>query len=159
MLTLLSLLGGGLGGILRLVPEILKMFSEGKDRDHEFRMTELQLQIDKARAAHAIDAIHAAGDETVRASEMSAYIEAIKAQGQVTGDKWLDRVNMSVRPFVTYWWMILFTIYKLATIGYVLVNWIGFDAFLMRLWTADDAAILSMILGFWFVDRAVRKPR
>ena len=31
--TLLSLLGGGLGGLLRFVPEIFKLFTEQRDRD------------------------------------------------------------------------------------------------------------------------------
>ena len=41
--TILTLLGGGLGGFLRFVPEIIKLFTEQRDRDHEYRMTRLQL--------------------------------------------------------------------------------------------------------------------
>lgn len=171
--TILSLLGGGLGGLLRFVPEIFKFFSEAKDREHEFRMTQLQLQIDQARATQQIDMVHAQGEVALQAGEMAAYIEAIKGQSQLTGVPWVDALNQSVRPVVTYWWMTLLTIYKLvmivvATIELYLVlkaavSWAEYGTALStyadRVWTPQDAGILAMILGFWFVDRAIRRQQ
>ena len=155
--TLLTLLGGGLGGLLRFVPEIFKVFSEGKQQDHEYRMTQLQLDIDKARAAQAIDLVHAQGDMTVQAGEMQAYIEAIKGQATPSGVPWVDALSASVRPVITYWWMSIFTVYKACTIVSALNNWTTLDDFTGKLWTAQDAGTLAMILGFWFVDRSIRK--
>lgn len=155
--TLLSLFGGGLGGLLRFVPEIFKQFTEKGDRDHEYRMTQLQLQIDQARATRQIDLAHVQGDMAVQAGEMNAYIEAIKGQSAPTGVPWIDALNASVRPVITYWWMSLFTVYKVATIVAAIYAWTTLDDFLAKLWSAQDAGILSMILGFWFVDRAFRK--
>lgn len=155
--TLLTLLGGGLGGLLRFVPEILKLFTEQKDRDHEFRMTQLQLDIDKGRAQQALDLVHAQGANAVASGEMEAFIAAIKAQGQPTGIPWVDALNQSVRPVITYWWMALFTVYKLATIVAACLAWSSLDDFIVKLWTPQDAGILAMILGFWFVDRSLRK--
>jgi len=155
--TLLTLLGGGLGGLLRFVPEILKLFTDQRDRDHEYRMTQLQLDIDKARAQQGIDLVHAQGEAAAAVGEMQAYLEAIKGQAQLTGLKWVDALNQSVRPIVTYWWMALFTVYKLATIVAAALDWSTLDAFLAKLWTPQDAGILAMILGFWFVDRSIRK--
>lgn len=155
--TLLTLFGGGLGGLLRFVPEIFKLFTEKKDRDHEYRMTQLQLQIDQARSAQAIDLAHTQGDMAVQAGEMQAYIEAIKGQSTPTGVAWVDALSASVRPVVTYWWLILFTVYKGCTIYQAIIHWSGLDDFVGKLWTAQDAGTLAMILGFWFVDRAIRK--
>lgn len=157
--TLLTLFGGGLGGLLRFVPEILKLFTDQRDRDHEYRMTQLQLQIDKARADQAIDLVHAQGAVAVQAGEMTAYIEAIKGQGQMTGVPWIDALNQSVRPVITYWWMALFTVYKIATIVAACLAWTSLDDFIAKLWTVQDAGILAMILGFWFVDRSIRKQQ
>jgi hypothetical protein len=157
--TILTLLGGGLGGLLRFVPEILKLFTDQRDRDHEYRMTQLQLDIDKARAVQAIDLVHAQSEAAQATSEMQAYIEAIKGQGQMSGVPWVDALNQSVRPVVTYWWMSLFTVYKIATIVAAGLAWTSLDDFLTKLWTAQDAGVLSMILGFWFVDRAIRKQQ
>jgi hypothetical protein len=157
--TILTLLGGGLGGLLRFVPEIFKLFTDQRDRDHEYRMTQLQLDIDKARAAQAIDLAHATSEAAQATSEMQAYIEAIKGQGQMSGVPWVDALNQSVRPVVTYWWMSLFTVYKIATIVAACLAWTSLDDFLTKMWTAQDAGVLSMILGFWFVDRAIRKQQ
>lgn len=157
MLTsLLTLFGGGLGGVLRFVPEIFKLFTDKRDRDHEYRMTQLQLEIDKARAAQAIDLVHAQGEVAQQTGELQAYIEAIKGQGKMSGVPWVDAMNQSVRPVVTYWFMFLFTVYKTATIIAAINAWTTLDDFLLKLWTAQDAGIFAMILGFWFVDRSIR---
>lgn len=170
--TLISLFGGGaLGGLLRFVPEIFKIFTESKDRDHEYRMTQLQLQIDQARAAQQIDLVHAQGDVAQQAADTAALIEAIKAQATPSGVGWVDAMNASVRPIITYWWMLLLSFYKLGTFAvasieiYITLKAAKslaeavpvFGAFLDKVWTPQDAAILSMILGFWFVDRSMRK--
>jgi hypothetical protein len=157
--TILTLIGGGLGGLLRFVPEILKLFTEAKDREHEYRMTQLQMEIDKARAAQQIDLVHAQGDMAMQAGELQAYVEAIKGQSQMTGVPWIDAMNQSVRPVLTYWWMALFTIYKVVTIIAAALNFTTLEAFIDRLWTVQDAATLSMIIGFWFVDRAIRRQQ
>lgn len=154
--TLLTLMGGGLGGVLRFIPEILKLFSDGRDRDHEYRMTLLQLDIDKARAGQAIDLVHAQGEMAEAAGSMQAYIEALRGQGKMTGNKTIDALNQSVRPVVTYWWMSLFTVYKACVIIGAALAWTTLDDFAAKLWTVQDAGILAMILGFWFVDRSIR---
>lgn len=157
--TILTLLGGGLGGLLRFVPEIIKLFTDQRDRDHEYRMTRLQLDIDKARAAQAIDLVHAQGEVATAAGELQAYIDAIRGQSQLSGVRWVDAMNQAVRPVVTYWWMLLFTVYKVATLVAASHAWTNLDDFLVKLWTAQDAGVLSMILGFWFVDRAIRRQQ
>lgn len=157
LMTVLSLVGGGLGGFMRLVPEILKMFTAKQDRDHEYKMTSLQLEIDKASAGQAIDLVHAQGAVAEAAGEMQAYIEAVKGQSIMTGVGWVDALNQSVRPVITYWWQVLFTVYKIATIWAACLAWTTLDDFVGKLWTAQDAGVLAMILGFWFVDRSIRK--
>ncbi len=142
---LMSLLGGGAGVLARLLPEIFQIFTHKQDQAHELAMTQLQLEIDKARATQQIDLAHAQADAQQQVDQMKAYIEAIKTQGAITGVKWIDAVNQSVRPAITYWWMLLFTLWKINQI------------YLHGLtWTDNDWGILSMITGFWFVDRAIR---
>jgi len=147
--TIISLLGGGMGALVRLLPELMKMYTAKADQAHELRMTELQLEIDKARATQQLDLAHVqqAGAEAV--AQMSALIEAVKVQGQMTGVKFIDGLNQSVRPVTTYWWQLLFTFYKLQDIQQHGITW-----------GENDWAMLSMILGFWYVDRAIRvKPK
>ena len=47
---LITLLGGGLGGFLRLVPEIMKFFTAKGDRAHELAMFEKQIEADRIRS-------------------------------------------------------------------------------------------------------------
>jgi len=182
MLTsLITLLGGGLGGLLRFVPEIFKFFNDKGDRAHELEMTKLQLDIDKARATQAIDFVRANSEAElakvsveaqgrIADSEMKALAEALKSQSKMTGVAWIDGLNQSVRPIITYWWMALLTVYKgvlviVATIELFAVLKIANGmatsapallAFADKLWTPQDAGILAMILGFWFVDRSLK---
>ena len=171
MLTfLLSLLSGGTGGLLRLAPEVFKFFTDKSDKAHELAMTQLQLQIDAARATQQIDLAHVQGDMAAQAGMMQAYDDALKGQAAPTGVKWVDALSASVRPVVTYWWMALMTGYKIVIVTaagielYVswkaVTDWNAMVALLIQfgnqVWTIQDAGILSMILGFWFVDRAIR---
>ena len=157
MTTLLSMMGGGLGGLLRFVPEIFKLVTEARDREHEYRMTQLQLDIDLARAQQQIDLVHAQRDMAVAGKEMDAFVEAIQAQAPPTGVGWVDALNASVRPVITYWWMSLFTVWKACTVYIAFAEFVSLQVFVDKLWTAQDAGVLAMILGFWFVDRAIRK--
>jgi len=83
---------------------------------------------------------------------MQAYIEAIKGQSQLTGVRWVDAINQTVRPFVTYWWMVLLTVNKCV----VILSAKSLSEMKELIWTTEDQGILAMILGFWFVDRAMK---
>ena len=147
--TIISLLGGGMGALVRLLPELMKMYTAKADQAHELRMTQLQLEIDKARATQQLDLAHVQQDGAEALAQMNALVEAVKVQGQMTGVKFIDALNQSVRPVTTYWWQVLFTLYKVQDIQQHGITW-----------GENDWAMLSMILGFWYVDRAIRvKPR
>jgi hypothetical protein len=154
---ILSLLGGLSGGLLRFVPEIFKMVNAKGDRDHEYKMSKLQMDIDLARSKQDIDKVHAQTESAQITGEMTAYMEAIKSQGQLTGVKWVDGLNATVRPFLTYWWMLLFSVYKGTVIYDAWMSSTGLPDFGSKIWNADDWGILSMIISFWFVDRVFRK--
>lgn len=151
--TLLTIMGG----VLRFVPEIFKMFADKSDRDHEYRMSSLQLKLDESRAKNQIDLVEAQGGVAISNAEAQAFVEAVKAQGKPSGVAWVDALSASVRPVITYWWMLLFTIYKGLTVYIAITEFVTLHEFVAKLWTAQDAAVLSMILGFWFVDRSIRK--
>lgn len=157
MEILLSLLGGGLGGLIRFLPEVLKFFADGKDRDHEFRMTQLQLEIERQKGQQQIKMIESQGEVDFNSGQMAAYVEALKGQAVKSGVKWVDALSSAVRPILTFWWMGLFTVYKLSSLWYGWQQSPDFAQFLAQLWTPQDWGIFSMILGFWFVDRAFKR--
>ena len=152
-----ALASGGLGAVLRCLPELFKYFQDKSDRKHELEMTKLQFEIDKYRAEKEIDKVHAQGYENEILAQINGLSEAIKTQGQLTGDKWLDRLNVSVRPVLTYWWMVLLSLYKMAVMWFA---WNTADTaleFAVSFWTVNDTATIGTIISFWFMDRTFRK--
>lgn len=155
MITLLSMLGGGL---FRLIPFFVDFFKQKQDAEHEYRMTELQLKIDQARAAQQIDLAHAQAEITTAAGEMQAWADAIKGQSTSTGVGWVDAISATVRPFLTYYWCC--ALYGSAKVIQVMVAYQGnapLAAYIPILITEFDQQVISSMLAFWFVDRSLRK--
>jgi len=155
MLTLLSMLGGGL---LRLVPFLVDLFKQRQDADHEYRMTQLQLQIDQARAAQQIDLAHAQAEIAANAGEMAAWGAAIQAEAQKTGIGWIDAISASVRPILTYYWCVgLYGSAKVIQVIVAMQAGTPLAGYLPILITEFDQSVIGSMLSFWFVDRALRK--
>lgn len=153
MLELLSLVGGG---VLRLFPSVLDFFSKKRDLDHELKLLDRQMDLEKLRWQFKAEEIHLQSEAATEASWASALP---KAQETVTtGLKWIDAMNASVRPVLTYWWcLLLYTGYKGITV-YVAVNsdldLLGIANVLVN---DFDKSVIGSIIGFWFLDRALRK--
>lgn len=155
MIELLSLV---LGGLLRLAPEVFGFLRASKEEDHEYRMTQLQLDIDKARAQQALDLAHANAAIAMDQADMQALIEGAKAQAQLTGMPRIDAINATVRPVLTYWWcMVLYTSAKAITIAVALQETQELRVLAPILVTDFDRAVIGSMLAFWFVDRSLRK--
>jgi hypothetical protein len=155
MLELLSLIAGG---VFRLLPEGLKLVSARRDADHEYRMTELQLRIDQARAAKTLDLVHAQGAAAADSAELRAWAEALRGQGAPTGLKWVDALSSTVRPVLTYWWcLVLYTVHKAVLVGVGLGERLGLAQLAPVVLTDFDRSVVASIIGFWFTDRALRR--
>lgn len=155
MIELLSLLGGG---VLRLIPFVVDLFKQRQDAEHEYRMTQLQLEVDKARAAQQIDLAHAQAAIAASAGELAAWGDAIKAEGQRTGIGWIDALSASVRPVLTYYWTVgLYGGAKLIQVIVAVQSGTPLAGYLPILVTDFDQAVIGSMLSFWFVDRALRK--
>lgn len=157
---MIQMLGLLFGGFIRLVPEFLKLFSQHSERSHEFRMSELQLQIDKARAAQAIDLVHANAGAAEAAMELRGWIEAIAGQGKATGIPWVDALSATVRPVLTYWWcLVLYTTAKLILIVAAVNASLAPGALALLVVTEFDQMIIASIFSFWFVDRSLKRGK
>jgi hypothetical protein len=155
---MIELLGLLFGGAFRLLPEVFKVFAAKREADHEYRMSELQLKIDQARAAQAIDLAHAQAEIAANAGEMQAWADAIRAQAQPSGIRWIDALSSSVRPVLTYWWVLgLYSGAKGIAIVVAFQAGATLDAFAALLVTEFDRTVIGSILSFWFVDRSLRK--
>lgn len=155
MFEMFALLGGG---VLRLVPFLVDFFKQKREAEHEFRMTQLQLEIDKARAAQQIDLAHAQAEIASAAGELAVWGKAVEAQGQRTGLDWIDALSASVRPVLTYYWTVaLYGGAKLIAVIVAVQAGTPLAGYLPILVTEFDQAVIGSMLSFWFVDRALRK--
>jgi hypothetical protein len=156
---MLTLLGTLLGGLFRLAPEWLKYLNGKQDRAHEVTMFGLQLDADKVKAAAAKELATVEGANALNLAEVNAMIEATKAQGQLTGVKWVDGVNATVRPFLTYWWAVILYTAAIACEFYFLVVVVGKPGYeaMGLVFGEPEKALVGSMISFWFVDRALRK--
>lgn len=148
-----TLLGGLLGGAFRLAPEILKWMDRKGERAHELAMQDKALEFERLRGAARMAEINAAAEAAWNRGALEALREAVAAQGRPSGVKWADALSITVRPVVTYLFVLMYAGVKLSTfVGSVQVG-VGFGPALIATWTEADQALLSGILNFWFISR------
>jgi len=151
--TLITVASGGLGGLLRLAPEIMKGFDRKNERHHELAMTQLEIQIVEKRLEHEMRKVDAA----MTMAEMDAISQAVKEQGQTAraAGKFVAAMSALVRPLVTYWFVVMYSAVKIVSMSMAIAAGIYWKEVLINSWTADDMAMLVMVLSFWFVGRTI----
>lgn len=165
MLEILSFI---FGGLFRLAPKVLEYQEKKLDRQHEKDMLRLQMEADTKRAELQMQTAEKQGEIQQQIAELQALIEANKVQSQqrrLSGNRWLDWMlvlsdlaSSLVRPVLTYWYCIVaYGSYKVALYYILLENQLNWKEAIVQLWTANDHAVMFSIIGFWFVDRALRK--
>lgn len=166
MIELLSFI---FGGVFRIVPKLIEMRERALDRQHEREMLTLQMQADEKRAQLAMQSEEKRAESRQQIAELQAMITALQAQGQGlkrTGNKYIDAMlafaeflSSTVRPVLTYWYCVAgYGAYKAATL-YLLMSNPGTTLAnaITLVWTPNDHAVMFSIIGFWFVDRAIRR--
>lgn len=158
-------IGGTLGGLLRLAPELLKFLDRKNERKHEIALLDKNIEADKLRGEQAERQLAMQNDLAQITHGLQALMEALRGQGQITGIKWVDALNQSVRPIITYGIAFPYVVGK--TLVFAALTWAGFwklglDAgavkeALAATYTAADMGLLSGILNFWFLGRVFDK--
>ena len=150
-----SIFGGLLGGLFRLAPEVLKWLDRKDERAHELSMLDKEMAFAQLRAEQAMHTV----DAQVDVAQMDAIGKALEGQATmaVAAGKFVAGISALVRPLVTYWVVALWSGVKIASIVLVYQGGGSWQEMLLKNWGPDDNAILSMILIFWFVGRAIDK--
>lgn len=155
-----TLLGSLLGGAFRLAPEILKWFDRKAERAHELALLSANLAADKLRGEQAVAQLDVQREISMMGAGLAALQEAIKGQSQLTGIRKVDILTMSVRPVITYWFMGVYCLAKVAT--FALIFFLAPDTMTIAdkiksavdaLWMPADMALFAGILNFWFLGR------
>lgn len=154
-----TLLGGLLGGVFRLAPEVLKWFDRKSERGHELAMQDKALEFDRLRGAQKMAEIGAAADAAWNTGAIEALRDAVRTQGEKTGARWADALSISVRPVITYWFMGLYCAAKTAAFVGAMTAGVGWSAAVLQAWTEADQALWAGVLNFWFLGRVFDRVR
>lgn len=146
-----SLLSGVFGGLLRIAPEVFKFFDRKNERQHELAMLNTEMQFAQIKGEIAMHQVQG----QISIAELGAISAAVKEQGETARSAgwFVAALSALVRPLVTYWFVALYSLHKLATLSMAYQANADWRVVMITHWTTNDAAILSMILGFFFVGR------
>jgi hypothetical protein len=150
-----GLLGSIFGGIFRLAPEVLKWLDKKNERQHELSMFTLQTDLEKMRGQFKMEEKYV--DHSIHQLDAIQQAFASQAKEAEASYKWVAALSALVRPGVTYVLFGLYVSVKFAAITYAMNSGAPWQEVLKQNWTADDFAMLNMILTFWFVGRSIEK--
>lgn len=152
-----TLLGGVFGGILRLAPEVFKIFDKRNERDHELRMVQAEMEFAKIRGEIAMRQVEA----NMTMAEMDAIGEAFKEQSQTAKNAgwFVSAISALVRPTVTYAFLALYAAVKIAAFMIAIQQNGDWKEVLLQMWGDDDLAVFNMVISFWFVGRVYERSK
>jgi len=154
-----GILGTLLGGIFRVIPEILKIVDKKNERSHELSMFNAQVDLEKTRGQIKLDEIGAQHQADIDSGVISAFKAAIDQQSEMvkSAGKFLAGLSASVRPFMTYY---LLALYGTAKFVMAYLAWVqGHDMAAVAgiIWVPDDMALLCGVINYWIMDRTLAK--
>jgi len=144
-----TLLGGVFGGLLRLAPEVFKIFDKRNERAHELRMVEAEMEFAKVRGEIAMRQ----ADVQLQTAELDAMTQAFKEQSETAKNAgwFVSAISALVRPTVTYLFLALYAAVKVAAYLIAIEQGGNWKDVLTSMWGSDDLAVFNMIISFWFV--------
>ena len=154
--TFLSFLAGGL-------PKILQIFQDRQDKKHELAVLAMQKERELELAARGYAAqaqieeikteqiqIQAAAEERVALYQHDMEIGKGASQ-------WMINLRASVRPVVTYIFVLELVIINVAGIWYAWNQGVPFAIAMENVFSEEEMLILSSIIAFWFGTQAFGK--
>jgi hypothetical protein len=152
-----TLLGSLLGGVFRIVPEVMKLWDAKNEREHELAMLGKEMEFAQIKGEISMRE----QETTLMGKELDAMTEALKEQGETAraSGQFISAISAAVRPLVTYWFVTLYSIVKLASILMAVDAGAEWKEVLVSSWSEDDMALLMMVLTFWFVGRVWDRTR
>jgi hypothetical protein len=152
-----TLLGGVFGGVLRLAPELFKLFDKKNERAHELRMLEAEMDFAKIKSEISMRQ----ADVQLQTAELDAMVAAIQEQASTAkaSSPVVAAISALVRPTVTYMFLSLYAAVKVAAYLIAIEQGGNWKEVLTTMWGSDDLAVFNMIVSFWFVGRVYERNR
>ena len=141
-----TLLGGVFGGVLRLAPELFKLFDKKNERAHELRMLEAEMEFAKIKGEIAMRQ----ADVQLQTTELDAMVAAIQEQSSTAkaAGSVVAAISALVRPTVTYMFLGLYAAVKVAAYLIAIEQGGNWKEVLTTMWGSDEKHPIGMINSF-----------
>jgi hypothetical protein len=148
---MLTLFGSLIGFIGSLIPDFLRLAKDSRDKVHELKILEYQIEWMKTTKKLELEVIQAGAE--------SSEMRALYNHARKTGIKWVDTLSGTVRPCITYAFFLLYTVVKISQIIAIknITYDIGWAQAITNIWHAEDQALFAAVMSFWFGQRALSK--
>jgi len=154
--TFLSFLAGGL-------PKILEIFQDRQDKKHELALVAAQKERELALAERGF--IAQARVEEIKLEQVQVQSAAEERVALYQHDmeigkgasQWMINLRASVRPVVTYFFVLELVAINIAGVWYAYNTGVPFAAAMAEVFSDDEMLILSSIIAFWFGTQAFGK--
>jgi hypothetical protein len=160
MMTLIStLLGFASGGL----PKVLDFVQDRGDKKHELALMAANREREIALAKEGF--IAQAAVEEIKTEQIQMQTQAQEKLAMWKHDMkigegastWVINLRASVRPIVTYIFVLLLVVVDVAGIWYAYSTGVPFAMAMDMVFSDDEMSILAAIIAFWFGSQAFSK--
>lgn len=162
---MLSILSGLLGIFSSGLPSVLQFFQQKGDQKHELAMAKMQTEREMAMAQAGFasqEKIAAIEYESTLAETYAQEREALYAHDMKMMERASQAVvdmNAKVRPRIAYTFVGLLVITDLVGLVWAIWQGVDFVTAMGHVFSDDEMAIVSSIIGFYFGSRQWEKMR
>ena len=162
---MLSILSGLLGIASSGLPSILQFFQQKGDQKHELAMAKMQNEREMAMAQAGFLAQQKIEEIRTDQIEMQTYAqerEALYNHDMKLIEKASQSVvdmNARVRPLIAYIFVGLLVFVDVAGLIWAIYTGVDFGTAMNEVFSDDEMAIVSSIIGFYFGSRQWEKMR
>lgn len=154
--TALSFLMGGL-------PKLLDFFQDKGDKKHELELARMQMERELQMAERGYQA--QARIEEIKTEQVAMETQAQERSAMYAHDieigkgasQWVINLRASVRPMVTYLFVMLLIVVDIASIWWAWSTGASFAESIILIFDSDEMQILASIIAFWFGTQAFKK--
>ena len=154
-----SILSGILGFATSGLPSVLKFFEQKGDNAHEQAMAQLEMERSLAMAEKGFASQEKIEEfrtdqvemETYAAERLALYKHDEKHAQNASA--WVINLRASVRPIITYIFVFIFLFADVVGLWWAMETGVDFETAMNIVISAEETAIISSIIGFWFGSR------
>ena len=155
-----TVISGIFGGLLRLAPEVFKMWDAKNERKHELDMQEVAYKFQELKGNQRVDEIQEQGRVEWNTGALTTLETAIRSQETPSGVKWIDGFSKLMRPLITFQWVIL--LYPgviITTFVILLQSGVPVLAAMNQAFGPEEKGLVAFVVDFWFVGRVLERGR